>query len=228
MPRNPEEYAVINGQYTQPSVKKRIEAFFLDNLGKVVLRPLLLEVAKDPKTGKEPENWHQRLSELRTDDGYTIHSWRDSKDLTVGEYLMPHSEKRGGAAKRVRPTPETWAAILVRSDNSCEWNEANETCGLKEGDIDPIGGGTVKLTPDHSNPHSVNPNTDPTDATQWRALCGRHQVVKKNFWDSNTGKLNIDAIIQAIPVSDKKKALDFLLNYFGYEVNSETNKKSKE
>ena len=85
---------------------------------------------------------------------------------------------------------------------------------MSDGDIDPVGGGTVKLTPDHKTPHSVNPNSDPDNPDQWQALCGRHQVMKKNYWDSNTGKLNVVAIMQAVPKKDKELALGFLLDYF--------------
>jgi hypothetical protein len=76
-------YGKVKGPYRQESVKKRIEALFLDNIGKVLDRQQIIQVAKDPKTGEEPENWHQRLSELRTDDGYTILSWRNREDLKV-------------------------------------------------------------------------------------------------------------------------------------------------
>lgn len=172
-------YGEFKGSYNQKSVKKRIEALFLDNLGKVVDRELILRVARDPNTSKEPENWHQRLSELRTDDGYTILSWRNRGDLKVQEYLMPHSKKRKTAKKRTRPTDKTWIAVLERAKWRCEWAEGGEVCGLIEGDVDPVGGGRVKLTPDHKNPHSLNPNTDPSGPSQWQALCGRHQVTKK-------------------------------------------------
>lgn len=209
-------YGEIGRAYRQKSIKRRIEALFLDNIGKVIDREQILKVAKDPKTGKEPENWHQRLSELRTDDGYTILSWRDRSDLKVQEYLMPHSRKRPTAGKRIKPTPETWMVILRRANFCCEWNEGGEICGLKEGEIDSIGGGHVKLTPDHKSPHSVNPNSDPSDPEQWQALCGRHQVVKKNFWDNTTGKLNIYAIIQAATRNEKLEVFAFLLEHFGY------------
>ena len=53
-------------KYKQKSVRARIEALFLDNVGKIVTREQIQEVAADPKTGKVPENWHQRLSELRS------------------------------------------------------------------------------------------------------------------------------------------------------------------
>jgi len=92
-------YGKLKGQYRQKSVKKRIEALFLDNIGKVVTREQIIKAATDPGTGQQPENWHQRLSELRTDHGYTILSWRNRGDLKVQEYLMPHTRKRSNAGK---------------------------------------------------------------------------------------------------------------------------------
>lgn len=211
-------YGTYNGPYPQTSVSGRIEAFFLDNLGKVVTREQIMQAAADPKTGVEPENWHQRLSELRTDKGYTILSRRDRADLGNQEYLMPDATKREAASKRLRPTRTTWAAVLSRSGNSCEWFEAGEQCKLKNGDVDPVGGGTVRLTPDHKQPHSVNPAADPTDPDSWQALCGRHQVMKKNYWDNTTGKLNAYAVVQAARDKEKSEILQFLLDYFEVKV----------
>lgn len=211
-------YGEVKGQYRQKSVKKRIEALFLENVGKILSREQIIEAATDPLTKREPENWHQRLSELRTDDGYTILSWRNRGDLKVQEYLMPHIQKRKAAGKRVRPTDSTWMAVIKKAKYSCEWNEGKQVCGLKDGEIDPIGGGRVKLTPDHKNPHSINTAIDPSDPTQWQALCGRHQVTKKNYWDNATGKLNAYAIIQHASVKEKRRIFDFLLAYFGYQM----------
>src|ERR1700728_3273754 len=193
------------------AVRDRIRNLFVANLGKVITRQQIIEATRDPKTGDEPENWHQRLSELRTDEGYTILSSRDTNKLRPGEYMMETKTRRPTAAKRVKPTPETWRRVLKRADNCCEWHEAGQYCGLEEGAIDPIGGGTVRLTPDHKSPHSINPVSDPDDPEQWQALCGRHQVTKKNYWDNNTGKLNVYAIIQAATAKDKNEAFLFLL-----------------
>jgi hypothetical protein len=209
-------YGKVKGPYDQVSVKRRIEALFLDNIGKVVSREQILKVAADPKTGKEPENWHQRLSELRTDTGYTILSWRNRGDLKVQEYVMPYAVKRITAGKRIRPTDATWLRVLERANLACEWNEGGELCSLKEGDLDQVGGGRVKLTPDHKSPHSLDPNTDPTDPEQWQALCGRHQVVKKNYWNNTTGKMNVYAIVQAATRAEKLTIFQFLLEHFGY------------
>ena len=133
--------ATIKGPYKQRSVRARIEAFFLDNLGKVATREQLIEVATDPKTGRAPENWHQRLSELRTDSGYTILSWRNRGELKVSEYMMPNAERRAAAGKRTRPDAATWHNVLAQSDNRCAWEEDGVVCGLRQGDIDPVGGG---------------------------------------------------------------------------------------
>ena len=208
-------YSKDTSEYTQSSVSKRVEALLLNNVGLVVTREQIIKAARNPQTGVEPENWHQRLSELRTDKGYTILSWRDWKELSPQEYVMPHTERRATAARRVLPTATCWEAVLERAKNCCEWTEDGQRCGLPESAIDPIGGGTVKLTPDHITPHSVNPNSDPSDPNQWQALCARHQVMKKNFWDSGTGKINIQGILQAMGEKEKREALDFLLTYFG-------------
>ena len=199
----------------------------MDNIGKVVDREMILKAAKDPKTKKEPENWHQRMSELRTDDGYTILSWRNRGDLNVQEYLMPHADKRKTAGKRVKPTDQTWLAVLKRANYRCEWKESGEVCGLHEGEIDPVGGGRVKLTPDHKNPHSLNPDADPDDPSQWQALCGRHQVTKKNYWDSTTGKLNTYAIVQLATREEKNSIFRFLIEYFGYVMDAKGEIKRK-
>lgn len=201
--------------YNQRSVRGRIQAFFLDNIGRVITREEIMEVATDPVTGRSPENWHQRLSELRTDYGYTILTWRNRGDLKVSEYLMPTAQRREAAGRRTRPTPDTWQTVLRQADYRCTWEEAGQICGLRDGDIDPVGGGTVRLTPDHRQPHSMNSNTDPRDPAKWSPLCGRHQVVKKNYWDDETGWLNVYAIVQAASESEKRRVYEFLLGYFG-------------
>lgn len=211
-------YSTDNTVYTQPSVSARLEALFLNNIGLVVTRDQIIAAARNPKTGREPENWHQRLSELRTDKGYTILSLRDWRELRPEEYVLATPDRRPTAARRVRPTAGTWRLVVERAGNGCEWQEDGQRCGLRAGAVDPIGGGTVQLTPDHTTPHAVDPNSDPNDPTHWQALCGRHQVMKKNFWNSATGKVNLMAILQAASGAQKKEALDFLLQYFGLKA----------
>ena len=207
--------AIIRGPYLQRSIRARIEAFFLDNLGKVATREQLIKVATDPETGRIPENWHQRLSELRTNKGYTILSWRNRGDLRVSEYMMPNAERRATAARRTRPTAVTWKQVLTGHNHRCTWTESGISCALRDGDIDPVGGGTVKLTPDHRTPHALHAETDPHDPSKWQPLCGRHQVMKKNYWDDETGWLNVVAIVQSASEEQKREVFEFLKRYFG-------------
>jgi len=147
--------------------------------------------------------------------GYTIQSWRDSNDLKVEEYRLVSAEKRTSAGKRVKINPKTWKAVLDRAENACEWQDGAIRCALKEGAIDPIGGGTVKLTADHKTPHAINPDADANDPTAWQALCSRHQIVKKNYWDHRTGKLNLYAIVQSAGIKQKREIYKFLKQFFG-------------
>lgn len=198
----------VNKKYTQGSIRKRIEQFFLDHLGVIVTREQIQQVATNPETGVIPENWHQRLSELRTDLGYTVLSWRDTKDLTVSEYVMPDAVKRETAKTR-KAINKKIKSDLLKLNPTC----SHPNCNLREGDIDPIGGGTVKLQVDHKTAHADNDQGENT-IENFQLLCGRHNVIKKNFWDDQTGKVNTVAILQAIPEKEKKLALDWLKGYF--------------
>ena len=55
---------------------------------------------------------------------------------------------------------------------------------------------------------------DPSDPSKWQPLCGRHQVMKKNYWDDETGWLNVVAIVQAASEVQKREVFDFLKRYF--------------
>jgi hypothetical protein len=131
---------------TQSSGRAIVRGLFLANLGKVLTKGQIIKAICDGLDVNDYENWHQRLSELRTDEGYTILSYRDRKGLKPGEYFMLTNEQRDVAARRVRPTRWTWSAVLKRACGCCEWKEGGTPCGLRDGDGDPIGGGTVKLT----------------------------------------------------------------------------------
>jgi hypothetical protein len=41
---------------------------------------------------------------------------------------------------------------------------------------------------------------------------------EEELWDSNSGKINVTGILQAIGDRDKRTALEFLLRYFGHEL----------
>ena len=209
------KYATVDpGNFATGSVRSRLRSAFTQNAGKILTRSQCAQVAGGA------ENWHQRLSELRTEEGYTILSNRDLPgQLKPGEYLMPNTNRRAAAAKRVRPDTATWSQVLERAKHACEWAEDGQVCKLSEGGIDPVGGGTVRLQADHRTPHSVDANTDPSSVDSWGALCGRHQVTKRNYWDDTTGKLNILAILQSASRADKELAYQFLHSILQHSTN---------
>jgi 5-methylcytosine-specific restriction endonuclease McrA len=200
--------SVVTKEYPQPTIRKRLEAFFLDNIGVIVTTNQLRQVARDPNEDAARENWHQRLSELRTDYGYTIKSNRDDRSLKPGEYCLESSEKRETAKTRKAINKKIRQALLDQSP-VCTY----PGCGLHEGEIDPVGGGTVRLQVDHKTAHDHDDN-GLDELQNYQLLCGRHNVTKKNLWDDQTGKLNIRAILQAIPQSEKAIARDWLDRYF--------------
>jgi len=205
------EYASISEEYNQNSGRERIKQFFFTNIGLVVTTEQLQEVASMNYDGRY-ENWHQRLSELRTDKGYTILSRRDREWLNQSEYVMPHKKQADRADKRTHIEDDTWDKVLQRADYECEFPEG---CELSDGDIDPVSGGQVELTPDHRIPHDSDGQVESDNPDHWQALCGRHQVMKKNYWNDNTGELNYMAIVQSAPKENKKEIYDYLQRYFG-------------
>jgi len=197
--------------YPQTTIRQRLEAFLLDNIGVVVTTDQLRQIARDPKEGILRENWHQRLSELRTDYGYTILSNRDDRSLKPGEYCLESNVRRETAKVRRAINAKIRKALLDQSP-VC----AYPGCGLRDGEIDPVGGGTVRLQVDHKTAHDHD-DSGLNEIQNYQLLCGRHNVTKKNLWDDQTGKLNIRAILQAIPQSDKAVARDWLNHYFSKE-----------
>ncbi|EIH99250.1 type-2 restriction enzyme KpnI domain protein [Escherichia coli 5-172-05_S3_C3] len=42
--------------------------------------------------------------------------------------------------------------------------------------------------------------------------------MKKNYWDSTNGKINVVGILQSVNEKQKKDALEFLLNFYGLKI----------
>lgn len=172
------------------NVKGRIRQFLIENVGNVVTREQILEAARNPTTGKAPENWHQRLSELRVDEGYDIWSWRDRSSLKPGEYILDAATPSRPAKPRAMLNKTDREQLFSRDNWTCQWKD----CGLKKGDIDPVGGGAVVLTADHVSPHSLRDGSWTGTLADWQTLCARHQQEKKNFVDDRTGRKNVQRL----------------------------------
>lgn len=191
------------------SVRDRIRAFFIRNAGKVVTKEMIQQAAKNPETGIIPENWHQRLSELRVDEGFVILSWRDRSFLKPGQYLLESAKPTNPAKRRVVLTSKDREALFKRDNYTCMW----PGCGLKKDMIDSVGGGTVVLTADHLTPHSVAVQTT-TSLDEWQTLCARHQQEKKNLIDDRTGKKNLRELVRNASKELKAQIYTDLTEFF--------------
>lgn len=192
------------------NVRGRIREFMIANAGKVVTREQIQEAAADPTTGKTPENWHQRLSELRVDEGYDILSWRDRATLKPGQYLLESGLPTRIAKPRAYLTPDQKIALFARDEHRCQW----PGCLLTGGAIDPVGGGTVVLTADHKSPHSLQDGKWSGTLDDWQTLCARHQQEKKNFIDDRTGRKNLRELVRAAGRPEKLAIFEDLKAYF--------------
>src|SRR6266481_1264030 len=135
--------------------KKRILAFLLANMGRVIGKRELQEAS-----GWAAE-WARRVRELRDEQGYPILSHKDRADLKPGQYLML-TDKRRPAFKR-GISKETRAVVLERNGYTCQM------CGLAAGDPDPYSTGrTIRLTMGHILDKSKGGGDSPSNL---RAVC---------------------------------------------------------
>ncbi|MDD5309630.1 MAG: restriction endonuclease [Deltaproteobacteria bacterium] len=196
---------------TSTNVRGRIRNFLIKNVGKVVSREQIRQAAKDPDTGKIPENWHQRLSELRCDEGYDVLSWRDRETLKPGQYVLLSATPKRVPKPRKYLSAEEKIQLFERDDHKCQW----PGCGLGAGATDPVGGGTIVLTADHRSPHSLPDGQWTGTLDDWQTLCARHQQEKKNFIDDRTGRKNLRELVRAAGKEEKRLIFDDLKAYFG-------------
>ncbi len=195
------------------NVRGRIRDFLVTNVGRVVTRHEIQKAATDPETGKAPENWHQRLSELRVDEGYDILSWRDREALKPGQYVLEAANPKRVAKPRAHLTPDERTRLFARDGQRCQW----PGCSLPAGATDPVGGGTVVLTADHKSPHSLAGGLWTGTLDDWQTMCARHQQEKKNFIDDRTGRRNLRELVRAASKGEKRLIFDDLKAYFGEE-----------
>ncbi len=185
----------------------RILDFLLAHVGETVTNEQIQ--AHLDATGGSIDRWHQRLSELRTDYGWTILSHRDRDDLGRGEYRLESKVPCRDARKR-EPIPAAVRAEVIARDKSCQAGG----CRLRDGDTDPETGGIVRLVPDHVVPASDGGRST---AENLRAMCARHNTARSNLYTGGKGrkdKPNLAALMRAASRDEKRKVYASLYAHF--------------
>ena len=150
-----------------PSAKQRIKEFFLANIGTVVNKTQLAEVAYPVA------EWARRVRELRDEDRWPILTNNDLATLKPGEYLMTGTPPvKSDVAFSRNISAKLRAEVLDRNGFTCQM------CGLTPGDIDPETGRKVRLHVGHIVDKSLGGRDE---LSNLRTLCSTCNQGAKNI-----------------------------------------------
>lgn len=185
--------------------KKRILAYFLANLGKV-----LSSKGIQRASGGATE-WARRVRELRNEEGYQILSNKDRADLKPGQYLLENKIRIPAFKRGV--SKETRAQVIERNGYTCQM------CGVAAGDPDPLGGPrTVRLTIGHIVDKSKGGDDSPHNL---RAVCTTCNEGLQNTALPKPDRIHLMGQIRRATIDDQRAVLDWLLKKFKFRTSSD-------
>ena len=138
----------------QMGAKALLREFFLRNVGQVVTAKQLREAAGDVT------EWARRVRELRTDEGFEIHTHNDRSDLKPGEYMLASVKPLPVFAAAI--SKETRAIVLERNGYTCQ------SCGVAAGEVHPYDNRVTRLHLGHIIDRSKGGTDEPSNL---RAVC---------------------------------------------------------
>lgn len=182
--------------------KKKILAYFLSNVGKVLHSHSIQEAS-----GGAAE-WARRVRELRNEEGYQILSHKDRSDLKPGQYILETLVRvpafKRGISKEIR------AQVLERNGYTCQM------CGVAAGDPDPLGGPrTVRLTIGHI----VDKSKGGEDSlSNLRAVCTSCNEGLQNTALPKSDRIHLLSQIRRATIDDQRAVLNWLLAKFKIKI----------
>jgi hypothetical protein len=193
---------LTNEQPKQRSARERILEHFKENVGRVVDRKDIQEVA-------QISDWARRIRELRDEFGWDISSFNDDASLKPGQYRLESTEPGPVSLRHIAPEQRT--RILKRDDYACQFPTDNGKCGLRHGDPDPNRlGKRVRLELDHLQPISTGGDNSDDNL---QILCSYHNKLRGNLYGRD-GRINLLELVQNRPHQEQLEIYQFLKKKF--------------
>lgn len=189
------------------SARQRILDLFLSNIGNIVAKEQIAEVA-------QISEWARRVRELRDEHGYEIKSHKDlPAELKPGEYILS-SPKPSPKAKERKISKDQYYRILTRDEHRCL------SCGRGIQDEHPTDSNKkIKLVVDHIWPISKAEayNIDPYGDENLQTLC---DFCNEGKWNKYAGpiqeaKASLTAIVRHGSQKEQREVYDMLKKIYG-------------
>ena len=183
------------------SAKKRIAAFFVANIGTVVNKTQLAEVAYPVA------EWARRVRELRDEEQWPILTNNDLNSLKPGEYLMtglPPEKKDVSFSRNI--SGKLRAEVLDRNGFTCQM------CGATPGEIDLETGRKVRLHIGHIVDKSLGGRDE---LSNLRTLCSTCNQGAKNVTTERPSGIWLLSAVRRAGQDEQRELYRWLQAKFG-------------
>lgn len=184
--------------------RAKLRAHFLVNVGKVMDSEELREVA-----GGITE-WARRVRELRTEEGYQIHTHNDRSDLKPGQYILVDPKPQPAFERAI--SKETRSFVLDRNGFTCQM------CGAVAGEPHPYDPSRkTRLHIGHIVDKSQGGTDDPSNL---RALCSICNEGASNLTLERPSAQKLLIQVRRAKGGDQVEVLKWLVNKFPEQARS--------
>jgi len=194
-----------------PGAKKRLLAYLLANVGKV-LNSADLQIA----SGNASE-WARRIRELRDEQGFRIITHNDRSDLKPGQYMLLDPKPVPAFARSI--SKETRAIVLERNGFTCQM------CGAAAGEPHPYD--PSKITRLHIG-HIVDKSMGGSDeVSNLKAICSVCNEGAQNTTPIRPDLKHLLVQIRRAASIDQLATLEWLIKKYPSQATNFLNQKSK-
>ncbi|WP_250518458.1 HNH endonuclease [Caballeronia sp. ATUFL_M1_KS5A] len=198
-----------SGAKASKGAKAKLRAFFLANIGRVIEKDELRNVANNQS------EWARRVRELRTEEGYQILTHNDRSELKPGQYLLETAKPEPAFERAI--SKETRAFVLERNGQTCQM------CGSAAGEPHPYDPTRkVRLHIGHIIDKSKGGSDEPSNL---RALCSVCNEGAQNISPMRPDLKSLIIQVRRATSLDQLEVLRWLIKKFPAQSAEEVNAK---